>query len=268
MNRNNRIGCLLLHGYSGSPFEMEYLGGKLRKMGYTVSIPCLPGHASSMEEFSRTRFGDWEEGAVEAYLNLEKQCDQVFVAGLSMGGSLGLLLAERFRPAGVMTMAAPVSLYRLFPFQGADWRLPLVGFLRFIRPLWPVPLPSTESLKIAPCQGYRGMQALHCLHSFMQGLKRVRKKLPVIQSPLLVLHAPGDRVCRVENSREIIRRAGSRHKSLELLPIMETVTSHHLLTTHIETRDRVVELCLAFIEKFRGSKEEFETAAHGMHPAR
>ena len=42
---------LLIHGYTGSPREMLWLGTQLHKAGYTVSIPRLPGHGTNKEDF-------------------------------------------------------------------------------------------------------------------------------------------------------------------------------------------------------------------------
>ena len=41
-----------------------------------------------------TGWRDWYGAAENAYVALEKDCDQVIVCGLSMGGALALRLAE------------------------------------------------------------------------------------------------------------------------------------------------------------------------------
>jgi carboxylesterase len=237
------ISCLLLHGYGGSPFEMEYLASRLEQAGYHTRTICLPGHDTCFEDFCRTRFANWADAAETAFRDLQKEQGRVVVMGLSMGGSLALHLAQRFSPAGIVTIAAPVFLYRMVPFLGADRRLPFVRFMRHLRPVWPISTPKPEALEIAPSRSYRGFQNLHCLHSFMQGLKTIRKDLDKVMAPILAIHCPTDKVSPVENAFEILRSVSSPRRRLELLPISEVVTKHHLLTTHIETRDRVAELC-------------------------
>jgi carboxylesterase len=247
------LSCLLLHGYGGSPFEMEYPASRLEQAGYHCRTVCLPGHGTCFEDFSRTRFADWKRAAEKSFVELEREGGRVVVIGLSMGGSLGLHLAQRFSPAGLVTIAAPVFLYKLFPFAGADRRLPLIRFLRHLRPVWPGERPGPGAMEIAPSRGYEGYQNLHCLHSLMEGLKGVRRELGRVQAPLLTIHCPTDRVSPVENACEIMRRVSSTRRRLELLPIAEQVTRHHLLTTHIETRSRVAELC---VEHVRGIERE------------
>jgi carboxylesterase len=247
------ICCLLLHGYGGSPFEMEYLASRLEQSGYCARTVCFPGHGTCFEDFSKTRFTDWAAVAEKTFQDLQREQGRVVVIGLSMGGSLALHLAQRFSPAGLVTIAAPVFLYRLFPFVGADWRLPLVRFIRHLRPVWSFPVPTPKALEIAPGRSYKGVQNLHCLHSFMQGIKTIRKDLGRVHAPLLAVHCPTDRVCPVESSFEILRKVSSSRRRLELLPIEEQITKHHLLTTHKETRERVAELC---VEHVCGVKRE------------
>ena len=45
-NAGGESACLLLHGFTSSPYEMRLLGEYLGREGYTVSIPLLPGHGT------------------------------------------------------------------------------------------------------------------------------------------------------------------------------------------------------------------------------
>ncbi len=94
------VGVLLCHGFTGSPQTLrpwaEYLAGA----GLTVSLPRLPGHGTSWRDLARTGWRDWYAEAEAAFAALAGRCEQVFVFGLSMGGSLALRLAETRGPAG------------------------------------------------------------------------------------------------------------------------------------------------------------------------
>ncbi len=93
--KGNRVGFLLIHGFTASTTEVRLLGEKLHKDGYTVSAPLLPGHITSPEDMNQCAWEDWY-GAVEShYLDLNRQVDTVFVGGESMGALLTLLLASR-----------------------------------------------------------------------------------------------------------------------------------------------------------------------------
>jgi len=244
--------CLLIHGFGGAPFEMLPLVEALQGLCPVVSVPTLPGHDTTVEDWSRTSWDDWLEAVDQEYRRLEKAHSRVFVMGLSMGGSLALALAQRHSPAGVAVFAAAVYLYRFFPFEASDWRLPLTPVLRKIRPIWPKKPGSGKSRAIAPWQGYEQAVALNPLYSMIQGLKQVRRDLGKIKAPLLAVHSPLDSYVPFANAWEIVRRASSRERNLVVLNIEERVTGHHMLTTHQETKDTVAGLARRFVAEQAG----------------
>ncbi|EPR42345.1 putative carboxylesterase [Desulfovibrio sp. X2] len=248
MDAATKPGCLLLHGFTGTPFEMQPLAEALADRGFSVETPLLPGHGTRVEELDRLGWSDWRDAALGAFDVLGARTPPVFVAGLSMGGALALEIARQREPAGIACLATPLRLYRFLPFIAKDPLLPLVPLFRHLRPLWPVAEKRAESREIAPWVGYEGVVPLNATHELMRGLRRVRRGLAEVTAPLLVVHSPGDATANVRDAFEIRRRTGSRIKRLELLPIAERVTSRHLLTTHRETRKRVSELVCGFFE--------------------
>jgi carboxylesterase len=87
-------GVLLLHGFTGSPASMRPLAEAFANAGFSVEVPVLPGHGSTVAELSEARFEHWAQAAEAEYLALEAKSERVLVAGLSMGGLLGCLLAQ------------------------------------------------------------------------------------------------------------------------------------------------------------------------------
>ncbi|WP_027369627.1 alpha/beta hydrolase [Desulfovermiculus halophilus] len=248
MNMSPAPSCLLLHGYGGAPYDVSPLARALENQGLPVRTPCLPGHKETPEAFARSRFTHWLQAAEEQVQEMRARGPCV-VIGLSMGGSLALNLAERYSLAGVVTIAAPVFLYTLFPWKGASRLLPLVSLLRHLRPIVLVPETSKQAMAIAPHAGYEGIQALHPLHSLIKGLRPVYRNLHRITAPLLVLHSPQDRTVPVDNAWHILRGVSSKARRMELLPITEEHTSRHLLTTHVETKDKVQQAVLHFLDR-------------------
>lgn len=240
--------CLLAHGFGGSPFEMLPLAHALAAAGCAVSVPVLPGHATTVEAWSRTGWDDWLDALDREYARLAADHPRVFLMGLSMGGSLALALAQKRPAAGVVAIAAPARLYRLFPWRVPDWRMPLIPILRHVRPLWPTGPGRAESRAIAPWQGYEGVVAVNPLYSFGKGLARMRRGLARVTAPLLAVHAPDDRSVPLANALEVLAGVGSKDRRLVLLDIQERITKHHLLTTHRETRDAVARLAMAFVD--------------------
>ncbi|WP_224369045.1 alpha/beta hydrolase [Hyalangium versicolor] len=98
--------CLLLHGFTGSPWDVRPLGEALAERGLFVKAPRLPGHGTTPEAMLEADHNQWQEAAWEA-LHTLRGFRQVFVAGLSMGALLGLRLAAGSpeRVSGLVLMA-------------------------------------------------------------------------------------------------------------------------------------------------------------------
>jgi carboxylesterase len=88
-------GVLVLHGFTGCPHSMRGLAEAFAAAGHTVELPRLPGHGTAIEDMLTTSWADWSATVQTAYRELAAHCDQVVVAGLSMGGSLAVWLALR-----------------------------------------------------------------------------------------------------------------------------------------------------------------------------
>jgi carboxylesterase len=88
-------GVLVLHGFTGNPQGLRGLAEAFAAAGFTVELPLLPGHGTTIEDMLETSWDDWSGAAEAAYGALESRCERVVVAGLSMGGTLAVWLAAR-----------------------------------------------------------------------------------------------------------------------------------------------------------------------------
>ena len=101
-------GVLVLHGFTGNPQSMRPLAEALASAGFTVDMPLLPGHGTSVDDMVPTRWTDWSGAAEEAYVALAARCDRVVVSGLSMGGSLSCWLATRHPEIAGLALINPM----------------------------------------------------------------------------------------------------------------------------------------------------------------
>lgn len=108
------VAALLLHGFTGSPQSMRPWGEFLAGSGLTVDCPLLPGHGTRWQDMAGTGWPDWYGAAEAAFDRLRKEHEQVFVMGLSMGGTLTLKLAARraAEVAGAVTVNASLGTDR------------------------------------------------------------------------------------------------------------------------------------------------------------
>jgi carboxylesterase len=103
-----RAAVLLLHGFTGSPWEVRPLGEALAAHGFHVDAPRLPGHGTVPEEMLSVSAEDWLAATRQRYLTLSKGPQPLFVVGFSMGALLATLLAaESQRKPQALVLLAP-----------------------------------------------------------------------------------------------------------------------------------------------------------------
>ncbi|MFD1362519.1 alpha/beta hydrolase [Lentibacillus salinarum] len=100
---------LLLHGFTGHSADVRMLGRFLEKKGYTSHAPIYRGHGKEPEELVKASADDWWEDVRNAFHHLkELGYQEIAVAGLSLGGVLGLRLAYAEQVKGIIPMCAPM----------------------------------------------------------------------------------------------------------------------------------------------------------------
>ncbi|MHB8378716.1 MAG: alpha/beta hydrolase [Acidimicrobiales bacterium] len=87
-------GLLVLHGFTGNPSSVRSIAERAARAGYSVELPRLPGHGTSVQDMISTTWADWSETAVVTFDELAARCDRVALVGLSMGGGLAAHVAE------------------------------------------------------------------------------------------------------------------------------------------------------------------------------
>jgi carboxylesterase len=209
--RGGTRGCLLIHGFAGTPPEMRGLGQFLAAGGYDVMGPLLAGHGLTPEAMALTRWPDWVRSAEAALTELRRNCQEVFVGGQSLGATLALHLAATHPDVrGVITMAAMGS-----PAFFRDWRIKMIRGLKYVV-RWHVPsgdpdLGDPSALRLLHSYARRPTV---CIESLMQLLRLVERELPRVTAPALIMHGRRDRTVDVANAPLILERLGSTDKRL------------------------------------------------------
>jgi carboxylesterase len=203
----NRIDCLLIHGYTGAPKEMRWMGEYLGNLGYTVLGVRLAGHATQPEDMSRMRWQDWVTSVEDGYYMLKGWVDQVFVVGLSMGGILSLLFASQHPVSGVVAMSTPYAL-------PDDPRLPFIRIISVFIPnvkQGPSDWQNPEAAKDHVCYPYFPTRAVIQLRDL---LSEMRSALPMVRVPVLLIHSKQDTGVVPHNAEQILAALGSQDKQL------------------------------------------------------
>src|SRR5512146_2320437 len=104
----SRTGCLLIHGFTGTPKEMRWMGEYLAARGLSGLGVRRAGHATRPEDMIRSRWTAWVASAEGGYHLLRGLADRIYLIGLSMGGALSLLMSTRLDVQGVICISTPI----------------------------------------------------------------------------------------------------------------------------------------------------------------
>jgi len=236
-------GVLLIHGFMGLPGELRPLGDDLARQGYTVSGVLLARHGQHPAALYNVRWQEWYASAEAALGELEAHCRQVVVIGYSLGGLVALRLAARRPLTGVVTLAAALDL-------AGGWPLRALPVARYVMP-WFNPMrnanfndPQLRASLVekmgeinwddpAVVQQLRATIRIPtgAIYEVVRLGQRVRRELPQITKPVLILQGRRDTTVQPRSAKQIYDRLTVADKQLVWFD-----RSGHLLPNDIEHR--------------------------------
>lgn len=232
-----RAGVLLLHGFTGSPASMRPWAHFLNEAGLTVRVPRIPGHATMWQDLNRVRWQSWPQRAGEELAALQRECDQVFIFGLSMGGANTLHLAalNSQHVAGIVLVNPMIHI--------SDPTIILIDIIKYLQPKRASVGDDIKKPGVTEW-GYDALplKGVAQLHRF---LKKTRRMLPKVIAPTLLFHSVEDHVLPESNTEIIMAEVGTSEKQR-----VELTNSYHVATLDYDAT-RIFENSLRFIEERR-----------------
>lgn len=231
------VGCLLLHGFTATPYEMRGLARYLADRGITAGAPLLAGHGTSPLDLQTRTWHDWYASVNDALDKMLARCRRVYLAGLSLGGALTLYTAAHRGKelAGIITMGAPIyippGLGTLL--RGMQGQMPYLN-----KPYRDIEDPHARTQHISYEQSPSAATV-----SLIEFIGQVRGVLPQVTVPALVIYARHDHVVPYVNSHHIYSRLGSHDKRLLALH-----RGFHIMTIDTD-KEKVQEGIYGFIEE-------------------
>ncbi|MCP4039976.1 MAG: alpha/beta fold hydrolase [bacterium] len=202
---DGRAAALLLHGFTGTPYEMRLIADELVSRGVRCVGPVMAGHHATHVELAPTTWQEWVELPRKRLAELRSSTEHVFVAGMSMGGLVTLALAASEMPDAIAVMGVPLELPR-----SIRWR---VRFGKFLRPYHAKDgSPDIREPEARDRHPGMDMMPLACMHEIVKLQKHVRCVLPKINAPTFVGHGAHDETANPKDASRIFSEinAGAR----------------------------------------------------------
>jgi carboxylesterase len=181
----DETGCLLIHGFTGTPDDLRGLGENLAGKGFTVHSPRLAGHATHPSDLARTQYRDWLANAEDGYHLLRPICKRIIVIGYSAGGDLAVLLASQQPMDGLVLLSTPYQLPR-------DPRLALIRPLSLIVRKLAKRTSDWQSSRIPEPRRYYEYYPTPAVAELKDLLQVVHKTLPKVSVPSLLIQSRQD----------------------------------------------------------------------------
>lgn len=214
--------CLMLHGATGTPAEMRELGNYLYARGYSVYCPRLS------RTDTKERMSSWESWVTESQTALETVSTfapgNAFAIGLSLGGTISMILSETEGLRGIVLLAPAV-------FPHTSLKMKLLQLSRIAMP--------TVFYRVA---GWNG--------EVLKAMDFVRKTGRQIEVPVLAIQATDDRHLSHRGLKFVKKHTVRTECETTLLP-----HGTHVLTRG-PAKGEVFERVHEFLEKHRGAPAE------------
>jgi len=260
---NNGAAILLIHGITGTPSEMRYLGKKLNAAGFTVVCNTLPRHCESLGELKRVTWQEITDACLKDFQELKSKYNKVFVGGLSMGALMAVHIAHKFpaEVSGIIALAPTLfydgwALHKGKVLMNFVWHVPFIRNAIQIREGWPYGLKD-ETLRANFERFYKDAKVsefdknvllfgspffpMACLYQHHLFTKVVMNEFASVRNPIVIIHAREDDMASIKNARYVLENIGSDNKLL-----VELEDSYHMVTIDKE-KDRVAGEAIKFL---------------------
>lgn len=239
-------GCLLIHGFTGTPGTVSVLKDALLAADFRVSTPCLAGHGAEVSDLEKSTWKDWYETVRAAFVALRRDVDKVYCAGISLGALLSLKLAldEGWGVRALALISTPFKL-GLLPRLG-------ICLTRYTPARWVVRrAPKDWEKSIADPEARALYEKLslpfipaRAAFEVSDFQKELIKDLHRISNPMLLLHARKDRIAPISNVDFV-----KQHVASDIVETAIFKNSLHVLTMDFE-KHLVANTVVDFFKRF------------------
>jgi len=201
---NSKIGIVLVHGFTSTPSVMRPWAEFLNNQGFTVRVPLLPGHGTSIAELENVNWPQWP-AEIEIQINhLLIECEKVFLFGFSMGAAASLHVAARYQ-----AQLAGLILVNPMIHRKNVWPTAVKVAARFVKSF---ETAGSDIKDRDVVQWKYDRTPMRAAYQLLRLLEQTRPFLPTIKLPLLVFRSATDHTLPASNSEIILSEIGSSEK--------------------------------------------------------
>ncbi|BDG02170.1 alpha/beta hydrolase [Anaeromyxobacter oryzae] len=230
---------LLLHGLTGSTFEIHPVAERLHDAGLRCLAPLMAGHGGGPRELVGIPWTEWVAKASRDLARLEG-ARRTFVVGCSMGALVACALAHDHpeRVDGLVLLAPALELHLQGKLGALLGRIPALRDVVFPKGAGS-DVRDDEMRKRNPCMDGVPLAAVAELADLEE---HVDRQLPGVAAPALVVAGGHDHTVTLAGAKRLARRIGSGPAELVVLP-----ESWHLVGIDVE-RERCADEARRFLE--------------------
>ncbi len=241
--KGDSVGCLFVHGFTGTPKEMRPMAEYFAGEGRTALGIRLAGHATRPADMIRTTWQDWLASVEDGIHLLKSACERTFVMGLSAGGALTLLAASRFSLDGIVLMSTPHALPE-------DPRRKFLPFLKYIVPeISKGPPDWHEPGNLQDHISYP-KYPVPSIPELIELLAEMRSSLLYVKTPALFIQSRQDSTIPPDSMEYLHDHIASPHKEM-----LWVENSGHVITRE-PPRFQVYQAAEDFIERVLSAERE------------
>ncbi len=214
------VAFLLVHGFCAAPDELQTLGKFLNDRGIASFAVQLAGHGTTPDDLKKTTWKDWYKSIEDGFNHVKSwNPKHLFVAGISMGGALSILLTSVNDGIDGLVLIAPALKI--------DGMLPkLVPILKYFMKDREIDVVKVQEQYDVKRTKYE-REPVSTFHELFKLQKQARKKMKNISIPTIIIQGTDDKTINPANGKIALDGISSTDKKLFMIEGGEHVISCH-----------------------------------------
>ncbi len=239
---NKDVIVFLVHGFSGSPYDLSELGKYLSEHNINACGVLLAGHGGDYAVFAPTGHREWWQSVKLEIDRYQGDYQHIILMGYSFGSNLVMDIACRYPELaeGVICMSPSVFIRKH-------------NRVRFLNAVFSLFTDHVDKRKMRrdrralyEAGGRHITVSTHGLSSFFEFIDNYTKRqLPLFSAPILLIHSRDDYASNPRSSEYIFEKIASTDKELFMINEFE----HNPLNSN--SRNVIFGKILEFIAEHR-----------------